>query len=48
MATQKNPQDSFNIMSELVLPNDTNTSQNLCIIIRLVNLLVCHTHLMMY
>ena len=29
MATQKNPQDSFNIMSELVLPNDTNTLGNL-------------------
>lgn len=29
MATQKNPQDSFNVMSELVLPNDTNTLGNL-------------------
>lgn len=26
---QKTPQDSFNIMSELVLPNDTNTLGNL-------------------
>lgn len=27
--SQKTPQDSFNIMSELVLPNDTNTLGNL-------------------
>lgn len=28
-ATTKNPKDSFNIMNELVLPNDTNTLNNL-------------------